>query len=1125
MARNSNVKLAIVSTYDDKGSKKAYSAMSSFEKRVNTAGSAAASTMAQASIDAQMSAENIAQKWEAAGTRMQSVGKGLTTAVTLPIAAIGGASIAASIEVESSFANVRKTVDATEEEYDSLLTAARDLATQSPVDVNTINDIMALGGQLGIAKDNLVDFAQIVSGLDIATNMDSETAATELAQFANITNMAESDMSRYASTLVALGNNSATTESNISAMAMRIGAASSQLKMSQSDTLALAATMASLGIEAEAGGTAISTIMATVDKEVATNGKTLETWAATAGMSAADFKAAWEGDVTGALVALISGMGKAVDEGGNMSLMLSDLGIDSIRQTDVLKRMANSSDLLTDSLGLANAAWADNSALQNEVDAKNDTTAAKLETLKNRVYDVGIELGDALVPAFTDLLDAATPIIDVVKEGAEAFSAMDKESQQAAITTLAVAAAAGPLLTVGGKLSTQIGGLVRSYGEFKAASLAKKAALLAEQEAALAASVANTKMTATNTILGTSMVTTSNKTKLLTNWQKQGAVWTTQAASANSTYAATATKASGATSKLATGLKGLKTAAVSLAVISTVVSVISHFSSEMDKAKERSSRLKSATTDLENSMGAMGDAYLAASSGAADASASVDDLAAASTNALDSQIELAQKLTESWSTVGTNSALIEGYAQTISNLADKSNLTAEEQAQLATAVSGFNELTGISVSIIDPLNGKLSEQKDAILAVAEAYKEQARVQAAQEAIVELEKQRIMNATELEAAVESLSTMEEGLLVKFGDVELASDEAGRAYEEQKQKVEDLTAAKESLDNQIDATNQILTESVDAVNQSADAITALISSNTNITTAFEESGQSIESFAGGLSDLGVSTTTLATLSDEQLAIMASSYDGTLGSILAKCDEFGITLPADLASNLSAGQPDVSAASDTLAAASIDPISGLPMRYQSEASLAVQQFSTGLASGITPTGNKADQLAGAAGRMKNVGDTYSWGAESGNNYASGLSSTWQAIANAADYVMAAAADRMKHSKPKEGPLSEGEEIWGVHAGENFGDGLFKSADYVGRGATFATLAAREAFEQPFDSAWGYNATPFYDSTYSAHGSAGQTTNIYNFYIDGIETTKEELIRQIANDEFDQWDRYARS
>lgn len=126
---------------------------------------------------------------QAVGKEFQQIGQKMTDAgqsllpLTAAIGAIGVASLKASIEFESSFAGVKKTVDATAEELDKLAESARAASLEKPVDVNDINRIMELGGQLGIATDYLDKFASVIGDLDVATDMSIDDASTQLAQF------------------------------------------------------------------------------------------------------------------------------------------------------------------------------------------------------------------------------------------------------------------------------------------------------------------------------------------------------------------------------------------------------------------------------------------------------------------------------------------------------------------------------------------------------------------------------------------------------------------------------------------------------------------------------------------------------------------------------------------------------------------------------------------------------------------------------------------------------------------------------------------------------------------------------------------------------------------------------
>ena len=413
----------------------------------------AASAFGRASVHI----EKFAEKAKSASTKMQAVGSTLTRHVSLPLAAAAAASFKSAVDIDTALTGVRKTVDMTEEGYQNLKRGAVELSRTQPVSANTILNMEALGAQLGWSNDKLQDFAMTVAGLDIATDMDAETAATELAQFANITRMAQGDAGRYASSIVALGNNMATTESKISAMSQGMASAGTQAGMSQADILGVAAAAASLGLEAQAGGSAFSKTINEIGMAVSTNGKTLQTWADVAGMSVEQFKAAWQTDVTGTFERVIEGLGKVKANGGDLNETLADLGVTELRQSDFLRRMAGNSDLVSRAVELSNGAWKENTALGKEVENRNKSLAAKIDVLKNRVTALATEVGGPLADAAMAALEAAEPFFKSVEKGAKAFAEMDKGSQQTILKLAAFAAAAGPAISIAGKLTGAVG--------------------------------------------------------------------------------------------------------------------------------------------------------------------------------------------------------------------------------------------------------------------------------------------------------------------------------------------------------------------------------------------------------------------------------------------------------------------------------------------------------------------------------------------------------------------------------------------------------------------------------------------------------------------------------------------
>ncbi len=129
----------------------------------------------------------------------------------------------------------------------------RKLATQLPASHQEIAGVAEAAGQLGIKTENVVSFTKTMIDMGESTNMSAETAATSLARLANITKLPQDQFSNLGASIVDLGNNFATTESEITEMALRLAGAGSQIGLSQGDILGLAATLSSVGVEAEMG--------------------------------------------------------------------------------------------------------------------------------------------------------------------------------------------------------------------------------------------------------------------------------------------------------------------------------------------------------------------------------------------------------------------------------------------------------------------------------------------------------------------------------------------------------------------------------------------------------------------------------------------------------------------------------------------------------------------------------------------------------------------------------------------------------------------------------------------------------------------------------------------------------
>jgi len=315
--------------------------------------------------------------------------------------------ISAAIDFESSFAGVRKTVDATEPQLQALATGFRDLSREIPVSVQELNRIGEAAGQLGIQRTAILDFTETVAALGVTTNLAADQAADALARIANITQLPQDEFDRLGSTVVDLGNKLAATESEIVDFGLRIAAAGKIVGLTVDETLAIAGAFTSVGVEAEAGGTAVSKVFISLANAVATGGKQLELFANTAGTSTAEFRRQFETNTSAAFVAFVEGLKRVDAEGGNVFKTLKDLGLTDVRLVRAFLSISQSGDLLARSLAVGSRAWDENSALQEEAAKRYETTASKLQIFQNRVNDLQITLGNVLAPA---LLKIVTPL-------------------------------------------------------------------------------------------------------------------------------------------------------------------------------------------------------------------------------------------------------------------------------------------------------------------------------------------------------------------------------------------------------------------------------------------------------------------------------------------------------------------------------------------------------------------------------------------------------------------------------------------------------------------------------------------------------------------------------------------
>jgi TP901 family phage tail tape measure protein len=458
------------------------------------------------------------------GESLSRIGLGLTAGVVVPFVAV----IKSAKDFESAFANVVKTVEGfdvdafgkLDEDAQRFRDAILDLSREIPIAADQLANIAAIGGQFGVAKEDLLGFTETVAKLGVAVDgIEAETAAAALAQIANVTREGKGAFEEYANVLVDLGNKGNSTEADILEFSKRLAGAGSQAGLSGAEIFGLGAAMANVGLNAEAGGTAMSRLLSQMSRAGAEGAEASQKFAEFAGRvdasvaSGEGFAKLFKEDASKALELFFNGLSDAAAKGANLNMILTDLGVNEVRQRDTMLRLAGATGEVAKSFDQARDAAAAGSALNEEVRKKFATFDNQLKLFLATVKLVAIEVGTPLLTALRGVLETMKPVTDGLVALARQFADLPPVVHTATVALGAGAGLTGILLLLGGqaaKAAADIGrlievirGLATAQGASAVSNVASSVSLLGANASTSTASVI--KLSSASTAFGYSV--------------------------------------------------------------------------------------------------------------------------------------------------------------------------------------------------------------------------------------------------------------------------------------------------------------------------------------------------------------------------------------------------------------------------------------------------------------------------------------------------------------------------------------------------------------------------------------------------------------------------------------------
>jgi len=856
-------------------------------------------------------------------SNIKSIGMTLYSTLTPAISGLGYAMINASDDIDSAYRNMRKTVDGTEQDFQGLYDAALKFSNTHVTSAAQLLEIEAIGGELGIATDNLQEFGEVVASLADSTNLSAEDAATALGHLANIMKIEPDQYSGFADALVRLGNNGASTEEEIVNIAERIGAMGAIVGMSTPDVLAWASTIAATGQNAEAAGTAISKTMSFFETAVAAAGGTMEVsmesignavaeggdqltifanmagmtadefveaWSSdpegtfeglsktiegaqgslqkiadVAGMTAEEFAAMWESDPTAAFEAFIKGLNGIEQSGGSADSTLANLGITAVRQKQAIEGLMQTVGHLDDNLEMSGNAWNGVSDQWGRAGDAANEAAKKAEGFSGQMQILRNMANNALA----SLGEGAVPILKTLSEMlADAtawFESLSTSSKTAIISLGAVGFAIGPLLTI---IST----------------------LITSKQ-----NIANWAATSTGAMAQVARAFGLGGKSMVESLKSAGGGMQAVSIALRSEF-----KALGASL-----LSSIGTAAVIVAIGAVVAEFIRLYQ-EMELVKKSTTGLQKAISGIGQVTGDFSDKLPAVEH-------SLEEIHEIAGNLRQQQADLADEISNANTQYSNTAGTVRYYAQTIEDLIGKSGRSETETNRLKAAIEGLNRECGTSYGLndygelIDTQTGKVIDNTEAIWDNVRAREAQATIDYYQDAF----DQAVANKL---AAEESIAALEEEREALENDSRRLADHRSERYRSWSAEVEEnkknLEAANDTYRDSVDAIevlNQKIADATDTLHESeraqedaAAAAEAAARRQEIVTDDVTGNMKRMYDAVGDdatFNDMADSLNALAVSAEEldgvDMSRLAGSFDGSMADVMAALEDGGVHL----------------------------------------------------------------------------------------------------------------------------------------------------------------------------------------------------------------------------------------
>lgn len=387
-------------------------------------------------------------KIKAAGEKISSVGQAMTTAITLPVIALGTAAVKTAADFDASMSKVAAVSGASGADFDALRSKAREMGATTKFSATEAADAMNYMAMAGWKTEDMLNGVEGIMNLAAASGADLATTSDIVTDALTAFGRSAEDSGRLADIMAAASSNANTNVEMMGETFKYAAPVAGALGFTMEDTAVAIGLMANAGIKASSAGTALRTGLTNMVKPTKQMATAMEKYGI---------------EVTNA-----DGSMKSMRD--IMTTLRKKLGNLNEAEQAAAAGAIFGKNAMSGWLAIINGSDADFEKLTSAIDdsagtakemseVMQDNLSGQITILKSQVQELGISFGDALVPY-------VSKAVGVIQDAVDGFNSLSDSQKDTIIKCAAMAAAVGPVTTAVGKVTEAVGGAVSGIGKF-----------------------------------------------------------------------------------------------------------------------------------------------------------------------------------------------------------------------------------------------------------------------------------------------------------------------------------------------------------------------------------------------------------------------------------------------------------------------------------------------------------------------------------------------------------------------------------------------------------------------------------------------------------------------------------